>query len=106
MTRDIAPDLQRRRYSPRRMAAEIHGDGQACDMRCVDLDVHAKRGHATAETLGTNAEFVDASEYLVLELPDVGARAANVERPQHSLFREYCGPFERATDADTDNDRR
>jgi len=44
------------------MAAEIYRDGQARDVRCVDLDIHAERGHAAAEALGTNAEFVDTFE--------------------------------------------
>src|SRR6185503_2294934 len=104
----MTPDtgLQRRRYSPRRMAAEIDGDGQPRDMRRIHLDVHAKRGDASAETLGTNAQFIDAFEQLAFELPDISARAVNVERPQHGLFREQGGAFERATDAYADDDRR
>src|SRR6476469_3698470 len=88
------------------MATEIHRHGQARNVRGINLDVHTERGDAAAETLRTDAEFVDTFEQLDFKLPDVSARIANVEWPQHGLFRQQCGALECATDAHTDDDRR
>src|SRR5204863_2801995 len=97
---------ERGRDAPRRVASEIHGNRQAGDVGWIDLDVHAERGDASAESLRADAEIVDAFEQLAFQPAEIRARMTDTDRPQDRFLREERGRFERSSDADADDDRR
>ena len=85
---------------------DVDGDGQPRDVRGGDLAGYAERGYLAAESLGADAQRVDAEKRLFFDGGDVfpGVAAADVARQR--LFGEEGAGIKAAADAHAHVDGR
>src|SRR3989442_13984391 len=89
-----------------RVAFDGDGDGKRRDVTRIREDVDAERSRVAAVALGPDAETVGLVEQLLLERVECGIGIRRAQLPEQGPLAEDRGLFERAADADAEDQRR
>src|SRR5512147_2963297 len=91
---------------PRRVAVDVHGDGQARDVAGKAFHMHGHGRHFAPEALGADARLVHGLEQHLLERGEFQPRIRASDRPEERLLRDERRFLEIAADTDADHHRR
>src|SRR2546429_896930 len=97
---------QRHLFVAMRVAFDGDGDGKRRDVTRIREDVDAERSRVAAVALGPDAETVGLVEQLLLERVECGIGIRRAQLPEQGPLAEDRGLFERAADADAEDQRR